>query len=397
MSDAPSWELWFSLSGMKFLEFTIWGAWAPVLASRILGPLKMSGKQLGWIYATLPLACFVAPMAAGQVVDRWCPTQYYMAAAHLIGALFLFGAARATRFWPLFLLMLGHCLCFAPTLSMVNSLTFAHLPNPTVYYFRIRLWGAVSWVLIGWALTAWRRSGKFQVASADSLLLAGICSVVMGLFCFTLPHTPPAHTGTGALPFMKAISMLGDPNFLMFIVISFVVATQLQFYYLGTSRLLEDIGTSHSAVPAAMSIAQVAQVVAMWVILPYLFRWMGFQYTLAIGTAFWLLMFLAYAAMRPRKMVISSMALHGLAFAFFFDAAYLYINQVAPTDIRASAQGLYVAVTQGLGLFLGTRFTGVVMDHFRGADGKFRWRPIFLVPCVLLAACALAFTVLFKG
>lgn len=397
MSEAPSWELYLSLSGMKFLEFTIWGAWAPVLASRILGPLKMSGKQLGWIYATLPLACFAAPMAAGQVVDRWCPTQYYMAGAHLIGALFLFGAARATRFWPLFLLMLGHCLCFAPTLSMVNSLTFAHLPNPTVYYFRIRLWGAVSWVLIGWALTTWRRSGKFQVTSTDSLLLAGICSLVMGLFCFTLPHTPPAHTGTGALPFIKAISMLGNPNFLMFIVISFVVATQLQFYYLGTSRLLEDIGTSHAAVPAAMSIAQIAQVVAMWVILPYLFNRMGFQWTLAVGTAFWLLMFLAYAAMRPRGMVIGSMALHGLAFAFFFDAAYLYINQVAPTDIRASAQGLYVAVTQGLGLFLGTQFTGVVMDHFRREDGKFRWRPIFLVPCVLLGACAAAFAVLFKG
>jgi len=396
MGGELGWGLYLSLSGMKFLEFTIWGAWAPVLASRILGPLKMSGKQLGWIYATLPLACFLAPMAAGQVVDRWCPTELYMAAAHLVGGVFLLAAARATRFVPLLLLMLGHCLCFAPTLAMVNSLTFTHLPNPAVNYFRVRMWGAVSWVLIGCVLTLWRRSGKLQVRSADSLVLAAICSLVMGLYCFTLPHTPPAHTGASALAFVKAISLLADPNFLVFMVISFVVTTQLQFYYLGTSRFLEDIGTSHSNIPAAMSIAQIAQVVAMAVILPYTFKRMGFQWTLAAGTASWLLMFLAYACMRPRFLVIGSMALHGLAFAFFFDAAYIYIEQVAPKDIRGSAQGLYVAVTTGLGLFLGTQFTGVVMDCFR-REGRFLWRPIFLVPCALLGVCVLAFVVLFKG
>lgn len=397
MSDSPSLGLYLSLSGMKFLEFTIWGAWAPVLASRVLGPLKMSGKQLGWIYATLPLACILAPMAAGQIVDRWCPTEWYMAGAHLLGGVFLLAAARATRFVPLFLLMLGHCLCFAPTLAMVNSLTFAHLPNPQVYYFWVRVWGAVSWVLVGWMLTLWRRSGKLQVRSADSLVLAAVCSILMGLYCFTLPHTPPANTGSSALPFVKAISMLGDSNFLIFLVISFVVSTQLQFYYLGTSRFLEDIGTSHSNIPAAMSVAQIAQVVAMAAILPYIFRRLGFQWTLAMGTAFWLAMFVVYARMRPRTLVIASMALHGLAFAFFFDAAYLYIEQVAPKDIRGSAQGLYTTVTQGLGLFLGTQFTGVVMDYLRGEDGKFRWRPIFLVPCVLLGLCAVAFVVLFKG
>jgi nucleoside transporter len=396
MSNELSLQLYLSLSGMMFFEFTIWGAWAPVLASRVLGPLKMSAKQLGWIYGTLPLACIVAPMAAGQIVDRWCATELYMGGAHLLGALFLLGASRATRFLPLVLLMGGHALCFASTLPLVNSLTFAHLPNPGVNYFWVRVWGAVSWVLIGWALTAWRRSGKFQVRGADSLLLAAICSFVMGLYCFTLPHTPPSHTGHG-LPLMKVLALLKDPNFAIFMLISFIVTTQLQFYYLGTSRFLEDIGTSHSSIPAAMSIAQIAQVVAMAVILPFTFQRMGFQWTLAVGTSFWLALFLVYARMRPKWFVVGSMALHGLAFAFFFDAAFIYVKGVATDDIRGTAQGLYTAATLGLGLFLGTQFTGTVMDKYRGADGKFRWRPIFLVPCVLLAACALAFTVLFKG
>jgi nucleoside transporter len=397
MDHPLTWELYLRLSGMQFLEFTIWGAWAPVLASRLLGPLKMTGKQLGWIYGTLPLACIVAPMAAGQVVDRWCPTEYYMAVAHILGGVFLLMAARATRFVPLLLTMIGFTLCYAPTLSLVNSLTFAHLPNPSVNYFRVRVWGSLSWVLIGWALTAWRKSGKWKISSDDCLTLGAICAFIMGVYCFTLPHTPPADAGVAALPFLKAFKLLTVVNFAIFMAISFVATTQLQFYFLGSSRLLEDIGTSHAAVPAAMSIAQAAQVIAMALILPIIFPRLGYQWTLAIGVTFWVVMFIAYAQMRPKWLVISSMALHGLAYAFFFDAAFIYINKVAPTDIRASAQGLYVMVTLGLGPFVGTQFTGFVMERFRRPDGTFRWRPIFLIPCATLAACAAAFVFFFKG
>lgn len=391
-----SWTLYLLLSGMMFLEFTIWGAWGPVLASRLLGPLQMSGKQLGWIYGTLPLGCILAPMLGGQIVDRWCPTQYYLGISHLIGSVFLFAASRTTRFWPLLLLMGLHALCFAPTLSMVNSLAFAHIPNPEVEYFRVRVWGAISWVLSGWALSFWRRSGKWPVQGSDCLVLAGVFSVVMGLYCFVLPHTPPMHKASAALPFLQAISLLSSPNFLIFLVISFAVTTQLQFYYLGTSRFLEEIGTKPSMIPALMSIAQVAQVVAMAVILPLVFRKLGYQWTLAIATGMWILMFVTYARLRPRWLIIASMALHGLAFASFYDAAFIYVNRVTSPEIRGSAQALYTTATLGFGLFVGTQFTGVIMDHFR-REGRFSWRPIFLVPCGLLAVCALAFLALFKG
>jgi hypothetical protein len=290
----------------------------------------------------------------------------------------------------------GYSLCYSPTLALVNSLTFTHLPNSEVNYFWVRVWGAISWVLIGWAMTAWRRSGKFQVRGSDGLTLAAICSFVMGVYCFFLPHTPPTHVAGAALPLVKALSMLGNPNFLIFLTISFIVATQLQFYFLGTARYLEDIGTSHAAIPAAMSIAQIAQVAAMGIILPYLFPRLGYQWTLALGTGFWLVMYLIYARMQPRRLVVASMALHGLAYAFFFDSAFIYMNRVAPSDIRGSAQAFYTTATLGLGLFVGTQFTGFVMDRFR-RDGRFRWRPIFLVPCATLTVCVTAFIFFFKG
>lgn len=391
-----NWNLYLLLSGMMFLEFTIWGAWGPVLATRILGPLKMTGKQLGWIYGTLPLGCIVAPLAAGQIVDRWCPTEVYLGISHLIGGVLLLAAARATRFRPLVTLMGLYALCFAPTLALVNALAFAHIPNPEVHYFRVRVWGAISWVLVGGALTVWRRSGRWRVKGADCLVLAGVFSLIMGVYCFFLPHTPPAHQAGAVVPFVQALSMLKDPNMLIFLILAFVVSTQLQFYFLGTARYLEDIGTPHAAIPALMGIAQLAQVIAMALILPVTFPRLGYQWTLALATGLWLLMFLTYARLRQRNLVIASMALHGLAFAFFFDAAFIYVNRVAPPEIRGSAQALYTTVTLGLGLFVGTRITGAVMDRFR-REGGFQWRTIFLAPCLLLAVCALAFIFLFKG
>ncbi|NLE67636.1 MAG: nucleoside permease [Lentisphaerae bacterium] len=391
-----NWSLYILLSGMMFLEFLVWGAWGPVLASRLLGTLKMSGKQLGWIYGTLPLACILAPLAAGQIVDKWCPTQWYLGVAHLAGSVFLLIAARAKSFWPMLVAMGLYALCFAPTLALVNSLAFTHIPNPEAEYFRVRVWGSVSWVTAGWLLTAWRRSGKWKVINSDCLIMAGVLSVIMGIYCFFLPHTPPAHKDGALFPFLQALSMLKDTNFLIFLIISFVVTTQLQFYFLGTSRFLEDIGTPHATIPGLMSVAQAAQVVAMAVILPLVFRRIGYQWTLAAATLMWVVMFVTYARMKPRFAVIASMALHGLAYAFFFDAGFIYMNRVAPPEIRASAQALYTTVTIGLGLFAGTQLTGVVMDRCRTESG-FRWRPIFLFPCALLTVCMFAFILLFKG
>ena len=226
--------------------------------------------------------------------------------------------------------------------------------------------------------------------------MAGVFSLIMGVYCFFLPHTPPAHKAGAVLPFVQALSMLKDLNFLVFIALAFVVSTQLQFYFLGTARYLEDIGTPHSAIPGLMGIAQIAQVVAMALILPVTFPRLGYQWTLAIAVGMWLLMFLAYSRLKQKNLVIASMALHGLAFAFFFDAAFIYVNRVAPPEIRASAQALYTTVTLGLGLFAGTQLTGVVMDRYRTESG-FLWRKIFLFPCALLTVCMFAFLLLFKG
>ena len=155
-----SWELYFSLSAMMFLQFTVWGAWGPVLSAHLLGPLRMNAKQTAWIYATLPLACILSPLVAGQIVDRWMPTEWFLAGAHLVGAVCLLVAAKRSTFRGMFVTMGIYSLLYAPTLALVNSLAFHHLPHPDTDYFWVRVWGSVAWVLVGWLLAGWRRWGR---------------------------------------------------------------------------------------------------------------------------------------------------------------------------------------------------------------------------------------------
>ncbi|MHC4911530.1 MAG: MFS transporter, partial [Planctomycetota bacterium] len=161
-----SWQLYISLSVMMFLEYAIWGAWAPVLAARLLGPLKFSGKQTGWIYATLPLACIISPLVAGQLADKWVNTERILFVSHLLGAGLLFTAARQRRFGSLFGVMLLYSLCYAATLPLVNSLMFAQLAENqldiSVHSPGIFIWAPIAWALVGYFLTGWRWTFKTE-------------------------------------------------------------------------------------------------------------------------------------------------------------------------------------------------------------------------------------------
>jgi MFS family permease len=400
-----SWQLYFQLSAMMFLEYAIWGAWAPVLAARLLGPLKMSGKQTGWIYATLPLACIISPLVAGQLADKWVNTELILAVAHLVGAMLLFVAAWKSTFRSLFVLMLLYSLCYAATLPLVNSLMFHQLgkayadqAEADAASANIFIWAPIAWALVGYSLTGWRWMFKTGAQGRDCLCLAAILSVVMAVSCSFLPKTLPAQTGD--IPIVKAVGMLGESSFLIFIVISMVAAGMMQFYFLGTAQFMQDMGIASKNVPASMAIAQAVQAAATFFLLGRLLDpeqvGLGFKWTLTVGAACWLLMYIVYVGTKPRWLIVISQSLHGLAYVFFIIVGQIFANTIAPEEIRGSMQALIFTATVGVGLFLGTQFAGVVMDLFRKED-KFQWRPIFMVPCGIMLACVLALVFIFKG
>ena len=399
-----NWQLYLALSFAMFMEYAVWGAWFPVLAARLLGPLKMSGKQTGWIYATLPLACIVSPLVAGQLADKYVNAEWILIISHLVGAVLLFIAARKTSFKGLFVVMLFYSIFYAATLPLVNSLMFYQLGK--VYADeaavdaasgRVFLWAPVAWALAGYFLTGWRWKFKSEVQGRDCLYLAAALSLIMAVGCIFLPGTPPTPPAAQAqAPFLKTIQLLGEGNFLLFVVISMIIAGLMQFYFQGTARFMQDIGIKSKNVPASMAIAQVIQAIATFFALGVLLNSLGYKWTLVIGAACWLLLYIVYLLEKPWWLIVLTQSLHGLAYVFFIIAGQLFTKSYALKEILSSTQALIFAATTGVGLLLGTRVAGVIMDKFKKEE-RFQWRQIFIVPGAIALVCILVFAIFFKG
>jgi len=392
------WKLYFALSFAMFMEYAIWGAWMPVLAARLVGPLKMSGKQTGWIYATFPIACIFMPLVSGQLADKYINTEIILAVAHLLGAICMYLAVRQTKFKSLLIVMFLYSLCYCATLPLVNSLMFHHLAknnlDPGEHSTWIFIWAPVGWALIAWSLTGWRWKFKTGEKGTDCLYLAAVLSLIMGVGCFFLPDTPPVSAGTA--PILQAMSMFTDFNFLVFIIVSMVFFGLMQFYFLGTAPFMQDIGIPAKNVPASMGIAQAVQAVATVVLMAPLMNAIGTKWTLIVGATCWFILYIAYIKQKPRWIIVACQPLHGLAYVLFVIVGQIFANTLASDEIRGSMQSLLFAATTGVGLFLGTQFAGVIMDKFR-KDGKFQWRSIFIVPCAIALCAILVFVIFLKG
>jgi nucleoside transporter len=386
---------------MMFLQYMVWGAWFSVLSVYYLEELRFTGYQIGWVYALLPIGCMIAPFIGGQLADRSVATEKLLAFLHLAGGVFLCILAGATTFNGVILLLGAWSLLYAPTLALTNSLTFHHMPDSEKNFGQVRVFGTLGWIAAGLALTTIRKvwpSGIPGLTGADSLWLAGFSSFVLGLFCFLLPHTPPAKRGGSPWAFLGALKMLREPSFLVFIVIAFVVSTELQFYYVLTGPFLESIGVSPENIPAVMTIAQVAEIGTM-LALPWMLSAWGVRRTMTLGIIAWPIRYAVFAYGSPKGLVIAVLTLHGICYVCFFVVSYIYVNSVASPDIRASAQALITFVVLGVGMAIGSLFAGWIKEVFTvgvGADQIVNYTGVFLVPCALTILCAAVFLLWFR-
>lgn len=389
----------FRLSVMMFLQYAIWGSWAPVLSAYLQNNLGFTGGQLGLIFSLLPLATIISPFLGGQLADRYFASEKVIAVLQLAGGGLLVLIASITDFQPMMWLMLLYCLVYAPTLALTNSIAFVNLKSSEKEFGAIRVWGTIGWIAAGWALAGWRwlvKSPEGIAMKGDTLILAGIFSIIMGLYSFSLPHTPPQKESAKPWAFLEALKMLKDKNFLIFAIISFVVATELQFYYVLTSPFLtQKVGVNQQSVSFVMTIAQVAEIFVMAFMLSWALKKFGMRMTLTLGILAWPIRYIIFVIGQPSWLVIASLALHGFCYVFFFTAAYIYVDNIAPKDIRHSAQSLIAVIILGFGNFVGSLFCGWIQDLFT-KDGVVNWRGTFLVPTVLTLLCLVIFLAFFR-
>jgi len=383
-------SVYLKVSALWFFEFAVWGAWMPVLAARLLGPLKMSGKQTGWIYATLPLASMVSPLIFGWLADTYVNVEVLLLISHVAGAVLLFLAAKQTRFTGVFVVMLLYSFFYAASLALVNVMVFRHVSGDMAP--KVFIWAPIAWALVGYFLTGLRQMRKSEGDGSDALYLAAVLSVILAVVCLIQPATPPV--ASQGQPMAQAFGMLSQFSYLIFIIVSFAVAGMMQFYFLGSAPFMQAMGISSKNVPATMAIAQAMQAVATWLALAWLWAHAGPKWTLAIGAACWAGLYVIYVMGKPRWLIVIGQSLHGLAYVFFINGGWMFTDIAAPKEISASAQALLILATNGIGLFLGTQLAGFTMDKCKAGD-QFQWRAIWTVPLAITLAGAVILAVVF--
>ncbi|HEX4914726.1 MAG TPA: MFS transporter [Vicinamibacterales bacterium] len=385
------------LSVMMFLEYLIWGSWLPLLALYLGDVLGFSGAQIGWIFATQAIACVAGLYFGGQIADRMLSTEKLLAVLHLFGGIAMFALAYQTTFWSFFIVMLAYQLAYMPTMSLTNAVVFHHVADAQRDFGRIRLWGTIGWIAASWPfvfILAGKTGPDLHAALSSIFTVAGIASLALAAFSLTLPHTPPARSAGGVSAPMQAIKLLRDPVMFVLFVATLMDALVHQCYFQWTSPFLQQAGLAENMIMPAMSVGQVAEIGSM-AALGWALARLGWKWTMTVGILAHAARFFVFAIGDPLWLMVSINVVHGMCYAFFFAAVYIFVDERCPRDARASAQGLFNLVILGIGPFAGSLLWGWLGDVFRTADGSVDFQRLFIAPAVLALAAALLMMIAF--
>jgi nucleoside transporter len=382
------------LSTLMFLQYFVWGAWSVTTGTWLSQTLHFTGEQVGLAFGTTAIAAMISPFFVGMVADRYLATEKILAALHVVGGGILFYASTLTQFAPFWTVLLAYALCFMPTLALSNSLSFHQMSNPEREFPSIRVLGTAGWIVAGLII------GSLGLdATAIPMRLAAAASVVLGLFCLMLPHTPPTRRQRATLSDvlgLEALKLMRERSFAIFVLGSFLICIPLQFYYTFANPFLNELGVSNAA--GKMTLGQMSEVFFM-LVMPVFFRRLGVKYMLLVGMAAWATRYLLFAYGNNGALVwmlYAGILVHGICYDFFFVTGQIYVDQKAPPDLRAAAQGFIAFVTLGVGMFIGSWISGRVVDAY-AVGTTHAWDRIWLVPAAGAAGVLLLFAALFRS
>jgi nucleoside transporter len=403
------------LSVMMFLQFFIWGGFFVTMGIYLLQVFQ--GEEglntiIGQSYATHNWAGLLAPLFVGLLADRYFNAERLNAFCHVVGGGLLWYAAGVGDPGVFIWVMFAYFMLYMPTLALVNAIAFANIENPEKQFPAIRVWGTIGWIVagfivaqtvLGWVniplLYAITGIENVQITNIP-LKMCAIVSVIYGFYSLTLPAAPPQAKGEkfsiGKAFGLDAIKLMGERNFGVFALSSFLVSIPLAFYYARTNDFIAAMAFGEQS-PSFMAIGQISEVFFMLLVPFFLIRF-GVKWMLIIGMLAWALRYLVFATFpESAAFLIFGIALHGVCYDFFFVTGQLYVDRKAPRSIRASAQGLFALLTYGAGMLIGNYVLGWWGDGI-GLDGSTRagWLEGAFVFWILPAVIAL-FVLIFFG
>ncbi len=380
------------LGTMMFLQYALWGAWLPVTARYLSasiseGGLGFSGSQIGMILGLAgSIGAIAAPFIAGQIADRYFSTERVLAFLVSTGGIVKWYTATQTDYQSWLVLSILYSVLYMPTLALSNSITFAHINDQENDFPKIRVWGTIGWIAASWVFPMiWLQTDlQFQsmppfivgvevpdVTSrlADALKFSGLISLCYGAFCFLLPNTPPKKDAVEKLAFKKAFELFQYSSFTILVFASLAVSIIHQIYFLQTGPFLSSIGIPDSQIGPAMTIGQFAEIITM-AYLGYFLKRIGFKKVITIGIGAYCLRYAIFGTeLFPVWVMVLSQAFHGFCYAFFFAAAYIYVDKIAEDDVRHSAQTVFGIIILGGGPVIGGWLSGYLQNAYTVVSG----------------------------
>jgi nucleoside transporter len=419
-------KLRFSL--MMFLQYAIWGAWLPLLYP-YLQSLGFTNGQISSIFAGGAAGAILGPMIAGQFADRHFATEKFLGVSHLLGAVLVYFLSR-THDYPTFLtLSIVYGVIYAPTLALTNSICFHHLEDRDRDFGRVRLWGTIGWIVAGILMGHWLRTNyspaaltgaaleaEWNKGRADAFVLSSALGVLLGLYCFTLPHTPPRRDAAQKNAFAEALAFVFRQPLLLLFVLAIPMSCVHQFYFVHASSYLSRFQSAGSAGGAIadffngilgvgggglMTIGQMSEI-AVLALVTVLAKTMSRKSLLGLGLAAYAARMALFAYTDSLPTALLGVALHGFCFGCFIFVAFMVVDEETPADVRASAQNLFNLVIVGIGIIVGSWFSlDVVAAHAKAAAGGDSspeyYRALFSVPMWIALACLAVLLLFYPG
>jgi len=384
-----------SLALMMLLEYFIWGSWYVTMGTYMGEQLHSSGLQIGAAYSALAIATMISPFFIGMIADRFFAAQKIMGVLHLIGGVLLFLATRIMDNAAFYWVILLYSLLYMPTIALSNSVAFHQMSDPGKQFPWIRVFGTLGWIIAGVII------GNLGLEkTASTFHIAAGASIGLGLLSFVLPNTPPkgksAEASASKALGTDAFVLFKDKPYLIFFIAAILVCIPLSFYYGFANPFLNELNLPNAA--SKMTLGQGSEALFILAI-PFLFNRIGVKKMLLMGMTAWFLRYIcfAYGDIGANEwMLYAGIILHGVCYDFFFVTGYMYTEKKAGEKIKNAAQGLFTFATYGVGMFIGTWVSGVVVDKYKLTDGSHNWTSIWYVPAFIAVAVLIYFILFFR-
>jgi len=398
---------------MNFLQFFVWGSWLISIGGYLGGTLHFTGAQIGGVFSTLGIASLFMPAIMGIIADRWINAEKLYGMCHIIGAALLFWSSTVTDPNMFFWVMLLNSMFYMPTIALNNTVSYTILEqkgfNIVKDFPPIRVWGTIGFIAAMWTvdICGWK-SNNMQ------LIFSAVSAIILGVYAMTMPACPPSKSqkdgsflssmGLDAFVLFKQTKMFIFFLFAMFLGAALQITNAFGGSFLESFNIThpDSFGVQHPIL--LLSISQISETLFILTI-PFFLQRFGIKKVMMISILAWVLRFGLFAIGDPGSglfLLVLSMIIYGMAFDFFNISGSLFVEKESPSNIRASAQGLFMFMTNGLGAMIGGYCSGLIVDYFTVIDPATKeivsrnWQNIWFTFAAYALVLALIFPFVFK-